>query len=400
MLKKLCALALALMLLIGCAAAEEYEAELSGEVQSAQMQLFTSGAIPQPRRMRAVTPPGFADYVAEQMRSQPEKINVLSYAIRPEDLPVLLSDVINNNPDLFYIGSNIEYTTGSKTGNVYNIFPEYLYTGDDLKNRIASFNATVSQITAHAKSVSSDPVGRMIAVNDYFCTHYQYDNSLSIYGPDQLFTGGTGVCQAYMLAYAAVLDQLGIENTHATSYSMNHTWNLVQLDGDWYHVDVTWNDPDRSDLVTSYRYFLLSDTGMENNKHYGWTASYSADNEILDNLFWRRIYTPLSQSVLKDLTFSQLKQKLTLPAAVGSVAEEAFFGTDAWQVQLPSALKSIGERAFAGSSQLHVVEVPSSVSSISASAFENSPNVVLVVAQNSYAQRYAAEKNIPCLIAY
>lgn len=302
-LKRLCALVMVLMLLLGCAVAEEYDIELSSDVQSTQLQLFTSGAIPQPRRMRAVTPAGFADYVAEQMRQQPEKINVLSYGIRPENLPALLSDIINNNPDLFYIGSNIQYTTGSKTGNVYNIFPEYLYSGEDLKKRIADFNATVDQITAYAKGISSDPIGRMLAVNDYFCINYQYDNSLSIYGPDQLFTGGSGVCQAYMLAYAAVLDQLGIENTHATSYAMNHTWNLVKLGSDWYHVDVTWNDPDNGLLRTSYRYFLLSDAGMESNKHYGWTASYSANNAAYDNFFWRSATTPLGVNGSKVFFF-------------------------------------------------------------------------------------------------
>lgn len=26
-------------------------------------------------------------------------------------------------------------------------------------------------------------------------------------------------------------------------YNTSHAWNLVRIDGDWYHVDVTWEDP-------------------------------------------------------------------------------------------------------------------------------------------------------------
>ena len=28
-----------------------------------------------------------------------------------------------------------------------------------------------------------------------------------------------------------------------TSEVINHAWNLIKLDGEWYQVDVTWDDP-------------------------------------------------------------------------------------------------------------------------------------------------------------
>lgn len=290
-LKLLCCACLVLLALTGWALAEEAEVEES-QAQSAQMQLFTSGDIPMPRRMRSMTPPGFEQYMLEQLRAQPESIVVVDYQMTPDAFVLAVSSVINDNPELFYIGADVLYNPSSK-GNVYRYFPQYLYTGDDLKKRIASFNATVDEIADYARSVSSTDIGRMLAVNDYFCINYKYDHSLSIYGPDQLFTGGTGVCQAYMLAYAAVLDDLGIENTHATSYAMVHTWNMVELDGSWYHVDVTWNDPDNGPLRTQYKYFLLSDAGMQNNRHYDWAASQVASDTTYDAYFWRSTSTPM-----------------------------------------------------------------------------------------------------------
>ena len=44
---------------------------------------------------------------------------------------------------------------------------------------------------------------------------------------------------------AIYMNQLDIKNYKITS--RNHIWNLVELDGAWYHLDATWDDPVASD---------------------------------------------------------------------------------------------------------------------------------------------------------
>ena len=55
-----------------------------------------------------------------------------------------------------------------------------------------------------------------------------------------------------------------------------HAWNLVQIDGAWYHVDATWDDPtpDRAGYIR-YNYFLKGDDYMRRNQHSSWTASHA-----------------------------------------------------------------------------------------------------------------------------
>lgn len=50
-------------------------------------------------------------------------------------------------------------------------------------------------------------------------------------------------CNGYALAFKDIMTRLNIQALHITSDSMQHAWNLVYLDGEWYHVDVTWDDP-------------------------------------------------------------------------------------------------------------------------------------------------------------
>lgn len=66
-------------------------------------------------------------------------------------------------------------------------------------------------------------------------------------------TTGTAapVCEGYARAFKVLCDRLGIPCVLTEGYAKNtvdevagsHMWNYVQIDGSWYAVDVTWNDP-------------------------------------------------------------------------------------------------------------------------------------------------------------
>jgi len=55
---------------------------------------------------------------------------------------------------------------------------------------------------------------------------------------------GKAVCQGYSLAYKLLLRRAGVPVVYVGSDSMQHAWNMVQMENNgWYHVDVTWDDP-------------------------------------------------------------------------------------------------------------------------------------------------------------
>lgn len=276
----------AIAILLGAASASE-------SLKSAELNLISHGGFPQESPVQAYAVDDFDDYLYDQLLQQRESIDLFQYGMTIDVFKARLESLCNNRPRLFFVGNRFSYYQNSDQ-TIIRLLPEYLFTGADLQNRLAAFDASVQAIADYASAATTD-VGKLLRANDYFSVHFDYDNSLSIYRPDQLFSGGTGVCQAQMLAYAAVLDALEIPHTHAVSASMRHIWNVVELDGSWYHLDVTWNNSQQA-LRARHAYFLLSDAACAQSDHYDWVSPAACFDERYDSFFWRGLNAPLGVS--------------------------------------------------------------------------------------------------------
>ena len=134
-------------------------------------------------------------------------------------------------------------------------------------------------------------------LHDYLVTHCDYDYRVDIgnmpfvsHQAEGALLKGTAVCSGYAKAYEAMLDAAGILNETITGYAGGyHAWNLVQVDGQWYHVDTTWDDPTTQggDYIR-YTYFLKSDKVMVSRSHRDWEdvhacTSTKYDEDLLDS---------------------------------------------------------------------------------------------------------------------
>ncbi|WP_107949316.1 DUF5050 domain-containing protein [Lysinibacillus parviboronicapiens] len=121
---------------------------------------------------------------------------------------------------------------------------------------------------------------RAKAVNDHVVLLATYTEQGATEGQTvyELIQDGTAVCQAYaLLAYRLFL-AAGLDADYVYGYSNDelHAWNLVNVDGDWYHIDTTWNDIDASEpYAISYEYFLLNDEKLSQD-HLWQTENYHA----------------------------------------------------------------------------------------------------------------------------
>ena len=95
-------------------------------------------------------------------------------------------------------------------------------------------NSIVSQCSASTTWQTA------LNLHDWLTHNCYYDESLCYYGPDIIFRG-YGVCDSYSKAYSLLCAAAGIPVERAIS--SDHAWNTLKLDGEWYQVDVTWDDP-------------------------------------------------------------------------------------------------------------------------------------------------------------
>ena len=100
------------------------------------------------------------------------------------------------------------------------------------------------------------------AVHDYIIkrVEYDYNSKGTNYTDIEGFRENRMVCQGYSMAAYVLLCDMGIPvrivtgTAGADGKSEAHAWNVVQVDGKWYNLDVTWDDAGGDKVV--YDYFL------------------------------------------------------------------------------------------------------------------------------------------------
>lgn len=126
------------------------------------------------------------------------------------------------------------------------------------------------------------------AINEYLVMNVQYDFSIKNHDAYSTFYYKKAVCQGYAESAKKLFDLAGIENklVYGTEDGSSHEWNLVNIGGLWYHVDVTNND-----VVLRDKYLLVGDQKMRDAKNV-WDASkypsapsdyYSKDTSYMDD---------------------------------------------------------------------------------------------------------------------
>lgn len=136
------------------------------------------------------------------------------------------------------------------------------------------------QILGECVTADMSSYEKELAIHDYLVENIEYDTTQeaeythSAYGA---LINGTSVCDGYAECFKTLMDMIGIQSIVVTGEGNgeNHCWNMVMLDGAWYHVDVTWDDPVGGMELISHKYFNMSDVDM-NMEHKWDTGKYPA----------------------------------------------------------------------------------------------------------------------------
>lgn len=226
-------------------------------------------------------------------------IDISSYNLTQDQLKSHIQLVVNTCPELFYVSGNYSFSySSSSSRTVANYMPNYSMSGTELTEAKQFYQTQMNRILSHINPSWSD-LEKVLYAHDYLAQNFEYDTSYTVRDAYNFFYYGKGVCQAYTLVFSGIMRALGIEVSVASSESMNHIWNVVRVNGKWYHVDATWDDPLPDKYGLAYHnYVLLSDTAMQtyrggsSQNHHSWTCSYTCSDMTYDSYFWEDSTSP------------------------------------------------------------------------------------------------------------
>lgn len=223
-----------------------------------------------------------------------EEIDVSTYQVEYEDFTEIVQDLMNSSAELFHVSSHYSLYTDRSDVYVLSYIPEYNFDEAETFRMREEFNAVVSHILSGMNPDWSDKE-KALYVHDTLTSQCEYDESMQKYDAYSLLVDGTSVCQGYTLAYNYLMERVGIPCASVPSSEMKHIWNQIAIDGTWYHVDLTYDDP-LTDIpgAAMHDNFLLSDTGIQKTGHKNWVSIYPCRDISYDDAdyFWKSSMAP------------------------------------------------------------------------------------------------------------
>ena len=143
----------------------------------------------------------------------------------------------------------------------------------------------VADLKAQCGKTCTTDFEKAVWFNDWLVENCRYDSSYSYCAPEGALARGSGTCEAYHRAYVMLLNSVGIATDRISGDG--HVWTGVQLDGNWYHIDTTWDDAGYEDnsVDLQHLFFGLNDELM-NQIHSSVTSSNGISAHSLeDNYF-------------------------------------------------------------------------------------------------------------------
>ena len=132
---------------------------------------------------------------------------------------------------------------------VDDIIKENITSAMDIKTKIRKIHDYIINTTTYDKERSDNKV-----------INYKSDNAYGV------LVENHGLCGGYTDAMMLFLEKFKVPNYKIATE--NHIWNYVNIDGEWLHLDLTWDDPVSSDGkdILDDSFFLITDTELKNTE--------------------------------------------------------------------------------------------------------------------------------------
>ncbi len=204
------------------------------------------------------------------------EITVDPTAVSPDDLLYIFTCLYNDTPSFYFLEvANVSWFIRTPTGYIFSM--RYQYTDEQIERFDKDL---IRGLEIFAKRYIQDGMSdydKERVIHDYLVRTVIYDHE-SLTSDEQIARHGEifnvlgpllrkkAVCWGIACAFKLLCDYCHIKCFVVVGRALNspedaagHAWNIVRLDNENYHVDVTWDIKKKGDISFSYDYFNLND---------------------------------------------------------------------------------------------------------------------------------------------
>lgn len=167
-------------------------------------------------------------------------------------------------PEIFYsVTFSYKYYTDS---TMVEMVPKYLFAKDKIREHRQAMEARVKKLARQAANLSERE--KELFIHDFIVKNVKYDKLKKEYSHEIIGALGNGVavCEGMAKAVKVLCDELNIwcvialsETNQDKGIQYRHAWNVIRIDGQYYHLDVTFDNTLSKDDTIRYDYVNLSD---------------------------------------------------------------------------------------------------------------------------------------------
>lgn len=204
---------------------------------------------------------------------------------------ILSGFVLMDHPEIFWCHGSVTSQASLNEDNAeYSI--SMIYDCDE--NKINQYNKEIkNKLNEIVKEVpKGNKYEQALWVHDYIVNNTVYNlNPSWAVGKNENFGGSIygllikqeSVCNGYAKTFKYLMDMLNIPCTVISGVCNNgelHAWNILEIDGDCYQVDATWDDPVGGEQILIHDYFCVTDSEIyESRKPNGYVSAPQCDSD-------------------------------------------------------------------------------------------------------------------------
>jgi len=197
-------------------------------------------------------------------------------SLSEDELCDTMNAVFNDHPELFWLNTSYKYGY-NQSGQVVQVKLSYGISEENLETAKTAFDTVVASIVEGANAYSTE-IEKELYIHDAICELCTYDTDADLnQSAYSCLVSGSTVCAGYARSFQVVCQEAGLTCYYLTGTADggDHAWNIVYIDGNFYNVDVTWDDSISESYGSSvYTYFNLTDSAISSDHTRSTLSSY------------------------------------------------------------------------------------------------------------------------------